>query len=58
MLRNNFAWIFVFTGTALMERGRAMSTEEQVPEFLLQFLDLSLKIRDEGCLFLEPSRSN
>ena len=57
MLRNNFAWIFVFTGTVLMER-EGMSREEWIPEFLLQFLDLSLKIRDEGCLFLEPSRSN
>lgn len=47
----------MFTGTVLMER-EGMSREEWIPEFLLQFLDLSLKIRDEGCLFLEPSRSN
>ena len=57
MLRDNVIWILVLAETALIERERPTS-REQVPKFLLQFLDLLFEIRDEGCLFLESSTSD
>ena len=52
VLRDNLGRILALAETALIERER-LTFDEQVPVFLLQFLDLLLEIRDEGRLFLE-----
>ena len=55
MLRDNLGRILALAETALIERERP-TFDEQVPIFLLEFLDLLLEIRDEGRLFLESGR--
>jgi len=57
MLGYNVLWILVLAEAALIEKERPGS-REQVPKFLLQFLDLLFEIRDEGHLFLESSHSD
>ena len=56
MLRNNVVWVLMFAGTGSIDGDGSVSREKRIPEFLLQLLDLSFKICDEGCLFLELSR--
>ena len=56
MPRNNALWILVLAGVGSIERDEPTSREKRIPEFFLQFLDLSFKIRDESRLFLEFSR--
>ena len=58
MFRDNVIWILVLAETALIEKRRPTSREELIPEFLLQHLDLSLEVHDEGCLFLESHCSD
>jgi hypothetical protein len=58
MLRDNVVRILVLAETALIEGDGPTSGEKRIPKLLLQFLNLSLKICDEGCLFLESRRSD
>ena len=54
MLRNDVFWVLVFAEIELIEReGPTRSGEKQIPEFPLQFFNLSFKICNENCLFLE-----
>jgi len=55
MLRNNVLWILVLAGAGLIEGEGSTSREKRIPEFLLQFFDLSFEIRNKSCLFLESS---
>lgn len=57
MLRNNIFWILALAETGSIDGDGSTSREKRIPEFLLQFLNLSLKICNDGCLFLEWSRS-
>jgi hypothetical protein len=55
MLRNDVLWILVLAETGLIAREGPTSGEERIPEFLLQFSNLSFKICDKSRLFLESS---
>jgi len=55
MPRDDVLWIIVLAETGLIEGEGPTSREKRIPELLLQFFNLSFKICDESCLFLESS---
>lgn len=55
MLRNNVLWILVLAGVRLIEGEESASKEKRIPEFILQFFNLSFEIRNKSYLFLESS---
>jgi hypothetical protein len=59
MFRNDAVRIVVFTEIALVERQAPIDRwEKSIPKLLLQFLNLSFKVCDDGRLFLESRRSD